>query len=95
MESIILDNGIEYLIIDTEVIDGTSYTLFSNIDNNSDICLRKTEVIDGDECYVGLDDDNEIDKVLLHFTKKNIKIDKKFNLIYFFLILMAYLEIPL
>ena len=48
MESIILDNGIEYLIIDTEVIDG-------------------------DECYVGLDDDNEIDKVLLHFTKKNIK----------------------
>ena len=73
MESIILDNGIEYLIIDTEVIDGTSYTLFSNIDNNSDICLRKTEVIDGNECYVGLDDDNEIDKVLLHFTKKNIK----------------------
>ena len=73
MESIILDNGIEYLIIDTEVIDGTSYTLFSNIGNNSDICLRKTEVIDGNECYVGLDDDNEIDKVLLHFTKKNIK----------------------
>lgn len=73
MESIILDDGIEYLIVDSEVIDGTSYTLFSNIDNYNDICLRKSEMIDGEECYVGLDDDKEIDKVLLYFTKKNLK----------------------
>lgn len=73
MQSIILDDGIEYLIVDSEIIDGTLYTLFSNIDDDSDICLRKTEIIDNEECYVGLDDEKEIDKVLLYFSKKNLK----------------------
>ena len=73
MKSIVLDDGIEYIIVDTKTIDGTSYTLFSNINDVTDICLRKTEIIDGVECYVGLDDNQEIDKVLLYFAKENLK----------------------
>ena len=73
MESIILDDGIEYLIIDTDIIDGTEYTLFSNIADESDICFRKTSTINDERYFIGLDDENEFHKVLLFFTEKNIK----------------------
>lgn len=72
MESIVLDDGIEYLIVDTEIIDNTEYTLFANIDDDEDICFRKTSIIDGERYFVGLDDEKEFEKVLLIFTKKNI-----------------------
>ena len=73
MESIILDDGIEYYIIDTEVIDNIEYTMFSNIDDDSDICFRKTIIENDESIYIGLDDKNEFDKVFLTFTKKHIK----------------------
>lgn len=71
--SIVLDDDIEYLIVDEEVIDGIEYTLFSNINNEADICFRKTIVEDGEEYYALLDDKKEYEKVLLHFSKKNFK----------------------
>ena len=70
MKSIILDDGIEYLIYDNEIIDNNKYTLFVNINDESDICFRKTINKKNEEFYIGLDDDNEFEKVLLHFTKK-------------------------
>lgn len=73
MKSIILDNGIEYLIISSKTIDNETYTLFANINDESDICLRKTKYINNKEYYVGLDNKEEIDKVILHFTKDNLK----------------------
>lgn len=73
MESIILDDGIEYIIMDSEVIDDTEYTLFVNVNDNNDICFRKTVIENGERYFVGLDDKMEFDKVLLKFTKKNIK----------------------
>lgn len=72
MESIILDDGIEYLIKDTETIDDTLYTLFVNINDDTDICFRKTIVEDNKKYFIGLDDEKEFEKVLLTFTKKNI-----------------------
>ena len=70
MESIILDDGIEYLIVDTEIIDNTEYTLFTNINDETDICFRKTVIEDGERFFVGLDNNEEFEKVLLKFTLK-------------------------
>lgn len=73
MESIVLEDGIEYLIFDTEVIDETEYTLFVNINDDSDICFRKTSIENGKRFFIGLNDEQEFEKVLLVFTKKNLK----------------------
>ena len=70
MNTIILDNGIEYAIIKEEKINDITYTLFANIENPEDICYRKTIIDeDGDECYIGLDNEKEFDLVSLHFAK--------------------------
>lgn len=72
IESIILDDGIEYLIYDTEIIDNTEYTLFVNIADETDICFRKISIEDGKRYFIGLDNEKEFEKVLLVFTKKNL-----------------------
>ena len=72
IESIILDDGIEYLIYDTEIIDNTEYTLFVNIVDETDICFRKISIEDGKRYFIGLDNEKEFEKVLLVFTKKNL-----------------------
>ena len=70
MDTIILDDGIEYAIIKEEKINNIVYTLFTNIENQEDICYRKTIIDeDGDECYVGLDNEKEFDLVAMHFAK--------------------------
>lgn len=73
MKSIILDDGIEYIIYDTVTIEGIEYTLFVNINDETDICFRKTTTENGENYYVGLDDEKEFEKALLTFTKKNLK----------------------
>ena len=69
LQSIVLDDGIEYLILNDKVIDGIKYTLFANIKDAEDICFRKTIIQDGEEYYVGLDDMKEFEKVLFEFNK--------------------------
>lgn len=69
-EFITLDNGTEYLILDNEEIDGILYTLFVNINDNSDFCFRKTIIENNKKYFVGLDDRKEFDKVLLNFASK-------------------------
>ena len=69
MDTIVLDNGIEYAIIKDELINNTTYTLFANINDNTDICFRKTITQDGEKYYVGLDDDKEFDLVAAYFAK--------------------------
>ena len=74
MQTIILDDGIEYVIYDTEIINDIEYTLFVNINDDTDICFRKVKIINEEKYFVGLDDEKEFEKVLLKFTKKNLKI---------------------
>ncbi len=77
MDTIVLDDGIEYAIVREDVINGTEYTLFANVNDNSKICFRKTVIEDGEEYYIGLDSDKEFDLVSAHFTKSLLKeIDK-------------------
>ncbi len=70
VDSIVLDDGIRYIIVDKIDINGTTYTLFSNINNEEDICFRKTVTENGKNYYVGLDDENEVNKVILYFGSK-------------------------
>jgi len=74
MDTIILDDGIEYAIIKEIEVNGITYTLFANVDDNTDICYRKTVIDeDGDECYIGLDDETEFNLVTMHFSKDMLK----------------------
>lgn len=70
LETIVLDDGIEYAIAKELEINGTLYTLFANVNDAEDICYRKTITENGEEYYTGLDDDKEFDLVSMTFAKK-------------------------
>ncbi len=72
-DKIILDDGIEYYVVKEMKINDVTYTLFSNVNDNTDICFRKTAIIDNEECYVGLDNDAEFELVMMHFAKDILK----------------------
>ena len=69
LETIILDDGIEYAVIKELKINNTLYTLFANVNDSEDICYRKTVKENGEEYYIGLDDDKEFDLVVNYFAK--------------------------
>lgn len=69
MNTIILDDGIEYAIIKEIKINNTTYTLFANVNDGSDICLRKTIIENNEEYYTGLDNKKEFDLVMSSFSK--------------------------
>lgn len=73
MDTIVLDNGIEYTIVKNEMINDTLYTMFANVNDNTDICFRKTNTENGEDYYIGLDDDNEYDLVVAYFAKNLLK----------------------
>lgn len=73
MDTIVLDNGIEYTIVKNEMINDTLYTMFANVNDNTDICFRKTIIENGEDYYIGLDDDNEYDLVVAYFAKNLLK----------------------
>lgn len=73
MDTIVLDNGIEYTIVKNEMINDTLYTMFVNVNDNTDICFRKTITENGEDYYIGLDDDNEYDLVVAYFAKNLLK----------------------
>lgn len=68
-ESIVFENGIEYLIMDTKEVDGNLYTLFVNINDDSDICFKKNIIKNGKEYYSWLEDEEEFKKVLFAFSE--------------------------
>ena len=70
MYTVILDDGLEYLVAETLEIDGILYTLFSQLENDMNYCFRKTTIKDGEKYYTGLDDRDEFNKVLYAFNNK-------------------------
>ena len=68
---VILEDNIEYLVIDKIEDKDVSYVYLMNKDDENDICVRK-EIIEDDKCYlVGLDNKDEADKALILYIKKN------------------------
>lgn len=71
VNTMVLENGIEYTEVDSLMYNNMKYVLLSNIKNVKDSCIRKI-TIENDEKYISrLDDDNEFDVVLDLFMKKN------------------------
>lgn len=71
VNTMILENGIEYTEVDTLVYNNNRYVLLSNISNVKDSCIRKIIIENNIEYISRLDDDNEFDIILNLFMKKN------------------------
>ncbi|MGN1337675.1 MAG: hypothetical protein ACI4WW_04290 [Candidatus Coprovivens sp.] len=73
-----MEETIDYLVIDNkryailnEIEDkGNKYVLFANLDDVNDICVRKVVVDEEDDYIVGLDNQEEFDRVMLLFSKE-------------------------
>lgn len=71
VEKVTLSDGITYIIIDEIEIDSKKYVYLTNENDEKDFCIRKSEIENSEEFFVGLDSDEEFDKALLYFAKKN------------------------
>lgn len=70
VNTVILENGIEYTEVDDLIYNNTRYVLLANIDNVKDSCIRKIRV-DNDKSYISRLSDNEFDIILNMFIEKN------------------------
>ena len=70
IDSIVLDYGKEYFIVDNVEVDNICYTLFADTQDEKEIRIRKISLIDNKQYYVGLDDEDEFKKVIMAFDKK-------------------------
>ena len=71
VNTMILENGVEYTEVDSLIYNDSKYVLLSNIKNVKDSCIRKITFFDNEEYICRLDDDNEFDIILSLFVKKN------------------------
>lgn len=71
VNTIILENGVEYTEVDNLVYNNTRYVLLSNIKNVKDSCIRKITIKNNLEYVSRLSNDNEFDTILDLFMKKN------------------------
>ena len=71
VNTIVLENGIEYTEVDDLVYNDTKYILLSNIKDVKDSCIRKLSLIDDEEYLCRLDDEKEFDVILNLFVQKN------------------------
>lgn len=74
MEEIQVDvieiDGIEYMLLDTLMMNNQNYYYFVNVEDSTDMQIFKDKVVDGEECFVSVDSDAEFDKALLLFGNK-------------------------
>lgn len=71
INTIVLENGIEYTEIDDLVYNDTKYVLLSNVKNVKDSCIRKITIENNEEYVCRLEDDSEFDIILNMFVEKN------------------------
>lgn len=71
INTVVLENGVEYTEIDELTHNDTKYVLLSNVKNVKDSCIRKIEIEDNEEYLCRLDNDNEFDIILNLFMEKN------------------------
>lgn len=68
--SVILENGEKYTILDSTTYDNNKYVLLSNVSNKNDVCIRKI-LNEDDKVYVCRLDDKELKEVLNLFINEN------------------------
>lgn len=70
MNIIVLDDGNEYIIVDSMEIDGEKFVFFANVTDPTDFCFRKATIKDGKEVYTALSGREEFEKILVKFGLK-------------------------
>ena len=71
VNTMILENGIEYSEIDNLVYNNIKYVLLSNINNSKDSCIRKISIENNKEYVCRLKDQDEFNIILNMFLEKN------------------------
>lgn len=71
VNTMILENGIEYTEVDDLIYNNTKYVLLSNVKNVKDACIRKISIENDIEYVCRLDDKNEFSTILKLFLEKN------------------------
>lgn len=70
MNTFLLDDGCEFLIVDSMEMDGEKIVLFSNVDDPTDFCFRKEVMKEGEIVYSALTGRDEFEKILVKFGLK-------------------------
>ena len=70
IEQITLEDGIDYYVINKKELNGFNYLLLSNVNDNTDICVRKEVQKNDKEYIVMLSNDEELQLVLKEFAKE-------------------------
>lgn len=71
INTIVLENGVEYTEVDDLIYNDTKYVLLSNIKDVKDSCIRKITFENNEEYVCRLEDDKEFDMILNMFVEKN------------------------
>ena len=71
VNTVVLENGIEYTEVDEITYNNNKYILLSNIKNVKDSCIRRLSIEDDNEYLCRLDNEQEYDTVLNLFIEKN------------------------
>ena len=74
LEFVKLENGIDYAIIETLIVNNNKYFILANENDEEDVTIRKVIIEDGKECMIKLDNEEEFNNVMLAFI--NNKADK-------------------
>ncbi len=70
IEVVTLEDGEDYMVTAELEINNIKYLFLTNEDDVADFCLRKINTINNNEYLVGLNDKEEVIKVLQEFTNK-------------------------
>ena len=71
INTMVLENGVEYTEVDNLIYNNFKYILLSNINNVKDSCIRKMSVEDNEKYVYRLEDEKEFDMILKMFVEKN------------------------
>ena len=71
VNTMILENGIEYSEIDNLFYNNIKYVLLSNINNSKDSCIRKISIENNKEYVCRLKNQDEFNIILNMFLEKN------------------------
>ena len=70
IEVVTLEDGKDYMVTAELEINNIKYLFLTNEDDVADFCLRKINTNNNNEYLVGLNDKEEVIKVLQEFTNK-------------------------
>lgn len=71
VNTVILENGLEYMEMDEITYNNNKYILLVNYENTKDSCIRRVDILENQEYLCKIKDELEHSRVLNLFVKKN------------------------